>query len=154
MVLEELNQRMGKAQSKLPCNCTYNHQQPIDLRKKIRNQPNPNYNTIAESNAKVGLCMYGAEDIQNWPGNICDEPSDAKGCPMYTSIHTKESVLRALHQDLEDRDWLRVHMPTLEILLWALEEETPQLPWWRRLLLKLGWFRRHRVLKVSRLLGA
>ena len=151
-MLEELNRRMGAAQAKLPCNCTFNHQQPIDLRKKVRNEPNPNYNTISEGNRTIGLCMYGSDDIQNWPGNICDEPSDAKGCPMYNSIHTKESVLRAFNRDLEDQEWVKAQMPALDPLLWVLDG-TVTLPWWKRILLRLGWFRTYRQGKVKLLLG-
>lgn len=153
LVLEELNRRMVETQSKLPCNCIYNHQQPIDLRKKVRNEPNPNYNTISATGPKIGLCMYGASDIQSWPGNICDEPSDAKGCPLYTSKHSKESVLRAFHEDLENRTWVESNMPILGALLWVLDEGY-ELPWWKRFFLRFGWFRTHRTSKVRALLSA
>jgi len=152
LVLNELNRRLSAAQAKLPHNCTHNHRHPLDLRKKVRLEPNPSYNSISEANSTVGLCMYGSENIQTWSGNICEEPSDAKGCPMYQSKHTKEAVIKAFTQDLEDSVWLKANMPELDVLLWVLEEP-PTLPWWKKVLLRFGWFRRHRSYGPKFILG-
>jgi hypothetical protein len=119
---------------------------------KVRNEPNPKYNTIGEG--KVGLCMYGAGNIEEWPGDICDEPEDARKCPLFESIHTRASVLKSVQRDVEDPVWLQNEIPELATLLWVLDSPSIPIPWWKKLLLRFGWFTRERTSKVKALLGA
>jgi|AntDeeMinimDraft_6_1070357.scaffolds.fasta_scaffold15250_2 hypothetical protein len=89
------------------------------------------------------LCMLGAEDPENWPGNICDTLETAQKCPFFQSKHEKAELKEEFEQDMSDAKTVYHDYRDLAMLLWALEEEPKDqevhLSWWKRLRL---WFMR------------
>lgn len=153
----ELDRRVQDATARLPHKCVHNHRQPLDVRKEIAGERNPDYNCVAETYEVedehgekipaqrhlpvIGLCMLGSEDPTAWAGAICEDPIDAQRCPYFTATETKDTVHAAFHTDLQDLDWVREHMPEVYGLLWSLGSETmPTLPWW-----KVIWFKFLRI---------
>jgi hypothetical protein len=130
---------MEAASERLPQRCKHNHRHPLDVRKEIAGEPNAQYNRVNGKNLPViGLCMYGFEGPETWPGNICEDPIDAQRCPMFDPAATKESVVADFHEQLRDLDWVSRDLPEVYGLLWALGSSTlPRLPWWKRLLFRI-----------------
>lgn len=147
IISQEWSFRLAKAESRIPCNCRYNHRQPLDVRKKIEGTPNPNYNRITQSKRRtlhvdqtLGLCMRGSESVESWSGDICEDPIDAQRCSIFIPIESKDSVAVSLKRDLGDPDWISENIPELYTLLWVLDVLKPlTIPWWLRL---LYWFKR------------
>jgi hypothetical protein len=144
LVNSELERRLANAQLRLPHQCIYNHRQPLDVNKTVEGEANPTYNRVSPEGVKtIGLCMFGQDDLEEWPGTICEDPIDAQRCPLYVTTLTQEKVLESFREDLTNPEWVAANMPELAALLWVLEDSSlPQLPWFRRFLLN---FRRFRV---------
>lgn len=141
LLVEELDRRVRAVQHRLPTYCVHNHRQPLDVRKRVEDEPNPSYNRVDRTHLpvvnEIGLCMLGAENPESWQGTICEDPVDAQRCPDFTPHQTKQQVYDTFKADLEDYAWIRLNLPELYGLLWVLETERPSgLPWWKRL-----WFR-------------
>jgi hypothetical protein len=118
-------------ETKLPHLCTYNHRQPLDLRRRVNGDANPGYNRITRDSdlealavaQTLGLCMYGAENPEQWPGNICEEPIDAQRCPLFVAKTTREALRKQFEEQIRDSEWVRVNMPEVHSLLWVLANE-------------------------------
>lgn len=139
---EELERRVDEATQRLPHRCEHNHRQALDTRKHIGGVPNEGYNVIRTPEhthlpviQTMGLCMLGSENPDEWPGTICDEPIDAKRCPLFSPTDTRQSIYNTFVQDVQDVTWLQTEWPELHSLLWVagLLGNTPRLPWWKRL---------------------
>ncbi len=142
LLLAELDDRVTEAGQRLPHLCVHNHRQPVDTRRRIDDEPNPGYNRVNRRHLPVleeslGLCMYGSEDKETWPGDICEDPIDAQRCPLFTSLLNKDLVHHQFMANLADLNWRKANMPEVHILLGVLADEAnPQvlrLPWWKRL---------------------
>ena len=135
LLSRELTRRVERACARLPHHCKHNHSQPLDVRKKLAGDDNPDYNRLDRKNLPViGLCMLGADSPDDWKGSICEDPIDAQRCPYYDPKATKKKVEDEFNTQIKDLDWVSVHMPEAYGLLWALgSERTPELPWWKRL---------------------
>jgi hypothetical protein len=107
-----------------PCNCVYNYAEPVE-----RSEPLDG----GASSGPVRLCMLGAEDRQNWPGNVCDTVENARSCPFYEPRHEREDVLARLAEGMSDPEWIAEQDPELATLHWVLGEPEPQQPWYVRL---------------------
>jgi hypothetical protein len=138
----ELDRRVKEACARLPHKCQHNHRQPLDVRKEIEGETNPNYNRVGALHLPViGLCMLGAENPEQWNGTVCEDPIDAMRCPYFNPTDSRETVQRAFTLQLNDLKWVEGNMPEVYGLLWALGSETmPKLPWWKAL-----WFRFVRI---------
>ena len=173
---EEFQLRVGASQERLPQCCVYNQRQPLDSRKKVGGDTNTEYNRITRGDGRgalpvvqtIGLCMYGSDDPEHWPGTICEDPVDARRCPpqAFTPKVTPEQVKNEFETQIKDPDWVKKNLPEVTALLWVLgndklpeppppppppEEPPPPPPpivltWWARLLLRLAGLARHRVL--------
>ncbi len=135
----EWTRRLAEATERLPHRCVHNYRHPLDSRKRVEGEPNPHYNRISETRGlpvlqTIGLCMIGSENSETWTGTICEEPIDAKRCPLFLPARGKEEVLREFEGQLRDEAWVRENLPELSSLLWVLGGSPPALPWWRRLL--------------------
>jgi hypothetical protein len=143
LLCEELSRRVREAETRLPHLCVYNHRQPLDTRKAVEDLPNETYNRISQRDGEavrqtMGLCMLGAENPEQWPGNICEDPIDAQRCPYFTPLASKASIYESFQTQVRDVDWVAVNMPELYGLLWALDASTAyRIPWWKRLWFKL-----------------
>lgn len=144
LVNAEMEHRLAEAQQRLPHHCIHNHRQPVDVRPTVEGEPNPAYNRILSDGSKtIGLCMLGAENAEEWPGTICEDPVDALRCPYFSTTQSEAATLSTFKQDLTDPTWVSQNMPELATLLWVLEAQSlPQLPWFRRFLLL---FRRFKI---------
>jgi hypothetical protein len=146
LLVKELEDRVKAARERLPHRCTYNYRQPLDVRRTIDDEPNPNYNRITMGSGPggrhlpvlqtIGLCMYGVEDITSAAIRICEDPSDAQQCPLFEPTLNKHQLWTEYAEQIDSPDWLRENMPEVHGLAWALGEGMPRIPWWARL-----WFR-------------
>jgi len=140
----ELDRRVVGAKSRLPHQCVHNHRQPLDVRKEIEGETNPDYNQVARHRRLpvIGLCMLGAEDPTQWNGTICEDPIDAQRCPYYSDPNsTREAIEKAFQDQIQDLRWVELNLPEAYGLLWALGSETMlRLPWWKAI-----WFRFIRI---------
>ena len=138
LLVEELQDRVREAQRRLPHLCVHNHAQIMDSTRELDGESNPGYNRLDRRHlpvaSSVGLCMLGAEDIDQWPGNICDEPLDAQRCPYFEAKLGKAELLSVFRTQVQSVDWLTENMPEVASLVWVLGD-TPanhHLPWWAR----------------------
>jgi hypothetical protein len=145
LLCEELSRRVRQAETRLPHLCRFNHRQPLDTRKMVEDVPNDSYNRTTDRNGlpviqTIGLCMLGAEDVENWPGNICEDPIDAQRCPYFDPAESKTAIFERFKADVTDVDWIQANMPEMHGLLWVLDSQAPSLPWW-----KVLWFKMLRI---------
>ena len=149
LLTQEFNRRVETASERLPHLCRHNYRHALDVRKDIAGEANEHYNRVSARKLPViGLCMYGAEDPQTWPGNVCEEPIDAKRCPVFAVRASKEALQEEFNQQLRDLDWVSKDMPEVYGLLWALGSATmPRLPWWKRLLFRVLQIHPERLLR-------
>jgi hypothetical protein len=133
LLVDEVDRRVAVAQARIPVNCKFNHRQPLDPRKLVGGEPNPQYNRISDTEQTIGLCMVGAEDPEDWKGTICEDALDAQRCPLFQSVLSKEAVWKQLKLDLVMEGWAKERMPELYALLWVLDHAlSPFIPWWKR----------------------
>lgn len=118
-----------------PHNCKYHHDHKI-----------PN------TEETIGLCMYGSDDPENWPGDVCDQDEIAQACPMFSCKTTKQQALKHEAGRLQNPVIVKENYPEIAALLWVLTEDTSwmimgpepeqtylmDLSWWDRMKLKLG----------------
>jgi hypothetical protein len=87
--------------------------------------------------------MLGAEDPENWPGNICDTDENAQTCPFFDNQHDKATLKKEFDGQLQDPEILFTEYRDVAMLQWTLgeapEEVTTNLSWWQRIKL---WFTR------------
>ncbi len=89
----------------------------------------------------MGLCMFGAENPETWPGNICDDAETARQCPMFEATVSKAELWVEFQEQIANLEWIRLHLPEVFALVWVLDGTVaPVIPWWRRL-----WFRLRRI---------
>jgi len=121
LLVIELAARIKVAASKLPTSCKYNHRHPLDERRTVDGDINPNYNQIVPANRTIGLCMYGSEDPAEWSGSICEDVVDALRCPYFDPIKTEGDVVAEFQQLIKDPEWLRENHPGIYELRWVLD---------------------------------
>lgn len=141
LVLEALGAHMARFDVKLPTKCRHNHRQPLDHRKTVYGDSNPSYNRITSAKdvsgkglpvaQTIGLCMYGAENPDDWRGDICEDPIDAQRCNIYNPLVSKKVLYDAFVKGVRSEEWLGTHYPGILSLVWVLgqgvviEEEPP-----------------------------
>lgn len=139
MVNQELDRRVALATERLPQRCKHNHRHSLDQRPTIGGERNEEFNRITNRRRLpvaqgIGLCMIGSNDPETWAGTICEEPIDAKRCPVFDPKDTKASLRSVFEDDLANPEWVQENMAELATLLWALGEFKVVRPsWWRRL---------------------
>jgi len=142
-VFEEVSRRVDTLGERVPHKCIHNYRHPLDARKVTEEGFNPQYNRVTSERRlpvlqTVGLCLLGSDDPSAWSGTICDEPIDAKRCPVFTAFRTKDDVLEEVKGQMADESWLKSNMPEVYALSWALDMVVVhKLSWWSRLLLWL-----------------
>lgn len=145
LICAELDHRVAEASERLPTRCVNNYRHPLDTRKQIEGEPNPEYNRITNKLGlpviqTIGFCLLNCSDPENWEGTICEEPIDAKKCADFKPMKVKADILPELSQDLQSTAWVEENLPELFSLLWVLEAvQELELPWWKRLWF---WFRK------------
>jgi hypothetical protein len=172
---EEFRLRVEAAQERLPACCVYNYRHTLDVRKKVQGDENTEYNRITRGDNRsglpvvqtIGLCMYGQENPDTWPGTICEDPVDAMRCPpqAFTPKVGPEIVKTEFETQIKDLNWVQKHLPEVHALLWVLgtdkipEPPPPPKPTedpppivlsrWARFFLWLAGLSRHRFLPPS-----
>lgn len=157
LLTEELDRRLEDRVQRLPHCCVHNHRQPLDNRKQVEGEPNEAYNRITDNRSlpvvqTIGLCMLGAESPEDWPGDICEDPIDAKRCPDFKLRQDKTEILEEFREELATPGWLLENMPEAASLCWVLDEmetQTPKLPWWKRVLVALSRTKVEPITKVT-----
>ena len=150
MIAQELDRRIKEAEQRLPRRCVHNHRQPLDERREVMGEANAYFNRIAYDGGEpvdqtLGLCMLNAGDPEGWEGNICEDPIDAKRCPFFEPVQSKQAILEHFKTQLQTGMWLEDNMPDVAALLWVLGDDDTivrEVPWWKRL---LYWFVRVRI---------
>ena len=151
LLFEELKSRVAYAEKRLPVRCSFNHRHQLDSRlTTIEGEPNEARNRITQALGEpvaqtIGLCMYGAENPEEWPGNLCEDAIDAQRCPFFKPHQSKTEIWQEFARQLEDMDWVKASMPQVYALLWVLDESVTffhdqRFPWWMRL-----WWRLLRI---------
>lgn len=140
LVSAELDRRVQEASERLPRRCLHNYLHPLDTRRSVGGSPNANLNRITDRHGlpvvqTIGLCLLGSEDPKEWGGTICEEPLDAKRCPLFMPAKGKAEILPDLEADLSNPAWVKDNLPEVYSLMWVSGVERPAIPWWRRFLL-------------------
>jgi len=148
IVSREFDRRIREASERLPHRCSHNYSHPLDTRRQLEGGPNKGYNriTLEDGSAvpqRIGLCILGSESPESWGGTICEEPIDAKKCPLFHPAKSPETVLFELEEDLRNPAWIEANLPEMHALVWVLVEMELRVPWWKRLLFRL------RVIKLE-----
>ena len=135
LLCQELDRRLQVASKRLPHHCKNNYSHPLDHRKSVGGEPNPEYNKIAIPGSNlpvvqtIGLCQLGADSPDDWNGVVCEDPIDAQKCPHFDPTQTQVGVYLKYVEDLKT---LKL-TGEIEALLWVLDEMSPTLPWWKRI---------------------
>ena len=144
LLKKELSRRLEASQKRLPVLCQHNYRHPLDTRKAVDGEANPDYNQVGLSSSTIGLCMLGSETPDEWQGNICEDPIDAQRCPYFNPIQSKPEIIKEFQRQLADRAWLEANMPDVAALAWVLDL-TPQIGFWIRIWFKLAKFLHRKV---------
>lgn len=123
----ELRRRLEATHEKLPHLCTHNYRHALDTRKAINDEANEGYNRIGDVlhlplAQTMGLCMLGANDPEQWKGDICDEPIDAQRCPFFKPKKTDAEVTSEFRAQVKDPAWVSENLPAVAALLWVSSE--------------------------------
>lgn len=135
LIYEYMRSSVTSNSLRLPENCRHNLQAACD-------DPEPKnrdrVRITRSGKSTIGLCMYGAESPQTWPGNICDDPTDACSCPLFSSLRTDQEVIEACKSNLRNPEWVQENIPELATILWVLQLSEIRLSWIERLKLWLA----------------
>lgn len=106
---------------RLPNNCVHHLNHNIDVRERVNGERNPAYNRLDGKIGLevVGLCMYGSEDKESWPGNICEDELDAIRCPLFTPLQSVGEIKEEFENQLKDPHWVKEKLPEVAALLWV-----------------------------------
>lgn len=139
----ELERRLER--EVLPHLCRHNFRQPLDHRRTVYGEANAGYNRISLGVVNgvalpvlqtMGLCMLGAEEPEQWPGNVCEDPLDAQRCPKFEHRQSAAEVYRGFMADVHSATWLKENLPEVSGLLWVIDAELRpsgrRPPWWVR----------------------
>lgn len=80
----------------------------------------------------VGLCMYGSENPEEWPGTICETIED---CHHFEPKYTKEEVKAEFEESLKDEVVVAHQYKDIAALQWVLDDKVYSwdLAWYQRL---------------------
>ena len=148
---EELDRRVKLAHKRLPQLCAYHQQQPLDTRPNVHGEHNAQHNCVYAGAPTIGLCMYGAENIETWPGTICEDTIDAQRCQTFTPHETVQGIWLEFYTQMSDDVWVSQHLPEAYALQWVLSETVNEIfiPWWKRLWWRLLRIRPHYMFEVE-----
>lgn len=132
LVTAELKRRLDESNERLPHRCTHNYRHVLDTRKVLVGEPNEKYNRIGDVrhlplSQSMGLCMLGAEDPEQWKGDLCDEPIDAQRCPYFNPLKDDQKITAEFATHLKDPAWVETNLPAVSALIWvAGTDEAPK----------------------------
>lgn len=135
-----LTKRYREKLSQCPKNCVYNY------RHKTEDENG--------EEVQIGLCMYGSDNPEEWPGMICDDVETAEQCPYFTCKNDKESIRVDFEEELQDDVVVAHHYKDIAALQWVLGEKVYSwdLVWYQRFHVWLL-FQMFRLSRFSQKLG-
>lgn len=111
------------------------------LKDKISRCPeNCEHNYLHEDeHGQTRLCLYGVENPEEWPGNICDTKSKAETCPFFQPKYDKQKIIDDYLEDLQDPTKVAHEFKDIAALQWVLEERAIDwnYPWYQRWLVSI-----------------
>ena len=118
-----------KSQERLHTNCSYNmvhaprtaykSDKTVDLPMVPKRQVTL---VVVQPDAPVRLCMYGCEDPSTWSGNVCDDDSVSRSCPMFKPLQSLQSARAEYMEKLSDDEWVFDNHKDMVALQWALSD--------------------------------
>lgn len=112
-----------------PDNCSYNYKHTPTPRPASRQAIEPEIQprrsttlVVIQPEVPVRICMYGSEDIVNWPGDVCDKDETAQSCPKFKPIVSSEEVRQKAHALLADDEWVFENMKDVAALQWVVND--------------------------------
>lgn len=122
--------------SPCPDNCIYNQTHYVeDVRSEVHG--NAIFEGYDPVHHEVRLCMYGAENVEEWGGLICDDEKTAQSCGLFEPRFTKAQIKEAFEDDLKDPYILAHEYKDIAALQWVSEEDASSLELNRRQTLAL-----------------
>ena len=96
----------------------------LHLKKKIKNEyrcpENCQFNYLHEGDqGEVRLCLYGANNPEEWPGSICSTKENAMDCPFFEPVNTKEDLEEEFNQDTSNPEIVAHKYPDVAALRWV-----------------------------------
>jgi len=97
---------------------------------------------VLREDVKVHLCMYGSDDPENWPGDLCDRDDMADRCKWFEPLKSAKEAREEFDGFLKDDEWVYNNHRDLAVLQWVLDDRGTQTPRgflsrWERFLLWL-----------------
>lgn len=144
-----LRQHVSASQTRRPCNCVHNHEHVPTApprRSHTSSDIAPRKTTtlvvLRETQTSIRLCMYGSEDIQNWPGDVCDTDDTARACPYFRPRVSQDAAVEEFRGLLADDKHVLQTYPDVAALQWVLDSRVHDVPqpwhervrtWWSKL---------------------
>ena len=121
-----LKREIELAYKKRPCNCIYN-----EVHRTM---------CVEDKGEPIALCMFSAENPEEWQGIICDEELDglatARACDLFKVRRTKVEIKAEFQKLLESDLGAVSHVyPDIAALMWVLDEKGQHLSLWQQFLL-------------------
>jgi hypothetical protein len=67
--------------------------------------------------------MLGAENPEEWPGNVCDDVSTAKSRPFFEVRHQEDELREEFEEEIQDVSVLASDYKDIAALRWVLNGE-------------------------------
>ena len=83
---------------------------------------------VVRDDEVVHLCMYGADDPMNWPGDVCDSDEVAGRCEHFEPRESAEEARDGFMELLADDEWVYENHRDLAALQWALDDGKYRVP--------------------------
>jgi hypothetical protein len=118
---------------KRPENCHYNLEctpKPLPYVRETDTNISPrksNSIVIIQEDAPVRVCTYGIEHPDKWNGNICDDESQSRKCPMFKPRQSVEILEEEFQDIIKDDEKTLVRYPDIAALQWVLSNRTHKL---------------------------
>ena len=121
-------QYIEESQKRIHHNCEHNcEQEPLNVGSSdiVEFEITPRQVTslvIIQDPAPIRICMYGSEDIETWPGSICDNDDISSNCkwfkPRISASEAKEEFLLLLGDD----EYVLNNYKDFAALQWAIND--------------------------------
>ena len=137
-----MKQHVGKSQARCHRNCQYNVEHSPEAQGRDPNvvelslAPREVTTTLVlERDEAVRLCMYGAEDPGQWPGDVCDDDDTARRCKWFKPKMAADAAQAEFEGLLADDEWVYENHRDMAALQWALGDRIHKhgLSLWERL---------------------
>ncbi len=130
------------ARGKKPDNCVFNHEHTPQPRKaeipaEFERAPRTVTSLVViQPDQKIRLCMYGADNPAEWPGDICDSDEMAQGCRFFQSKSTEAETIGEFNALMADDKYVYDNYKDIAALQWVIDHRIhlDRLSVWSKLL--------------------